>query len=86
MLAGIVYALCALAALCCAILLFRGYARTGTRLLQWGGLCFAGLTLNNVLVFVDLLLVPHLDLYAWRNLAALGALATLAYGLIWDGR
>jgi hypothetical protein len=80
----IVYLLCALTALACAGLLLRGYARSGARLLLWSGLCFVGLTLNNVLVFVDLVLVPSIDLFTWRNLAAVGGMAVLLYGLIWD--
>ena len=36
------------------MLLFRGYARSGLRLLLWSALCFVCLTLNNVLLFVDL--------------------------------
>jgi hypothetical protein len=84
MVGPIVYLLCALAALACAALLLRAYARSGARLLLWAGLCFVGLTLNNVLVFVDLVLVPSISLFTWRNLAALGGMAVLLYGLIWD--
>lgn len=82
----IVYTLVALTAAACAVLLLRGYRQSGARLLLWGGLCFLGLTLNNVLVFVDLLLVPQIDLYTFRNLAALVALGLLLYGLVWDAR
>lgn len=84
MAAGIVYALVALAALGCALLLLRGYARTGTRLLLWGGLCFLALTANNVLVFADVMIVPQFDLYTWRNVAALVGISLFLYGLIWD--
>ena len=84
--AGLVYGLCALVALACAWLLLRAYARTGTRLLLWAGLCFVGLTLNNALVFVDLLLVPQVDLSLWRNLSALAGMALLVFGLVWDTR
>jgi hypothetical protein len=80
----IVYLLCAATALACAVLLLRAYGRSGARLLFWAGLCFVGLTLNNALVFVDLVLVPGVDLFTWRNLAALAALSVLLYGLIWD--
>ena len=82
----VVYLLCALTALACAALLLRGYDRSGARLLLWAGLCFAGLTVNNALVFVDLVLVPAVDLFTWRNLAALGGMGVLLYGLIWDTR
>lgn len=81
-----VYLLCAATALVCALLLLRGYTRSHARLLLWAGLCFLGLTLNNGLVFVDLVLVPQLDLFTWRNVAALAAVGTLLYGLIWDAR
>ena len=83
---GAVYLLCALTALACAVLLLRSYAQNRTRLLLWGGLCFVGLTLSNVLVVVDLLLVPEVDLFLWRTIAALVGMAILMYGLIWDAR
>lgn len=82
--ATIVYLLCALTSIACAVLLLRGYAASRVRLLLWGGLCFAGLALNNVLLFVDLGLAPELDLSVWRSLPALAGLLLLVYGLIWD--
>jgi hypothetical protein len=83
---GLVYALCALTALLCAALLLRAYVQHHARLLLWSGLCFVGLTLNNVLVFVDLLLAPQIDLFLWRNLMGLSAMALLVFGLIWDAK
>jgi hypothetical protein len=80
----IVYALCAVTATACAWLLLRAHGRSGARLLFWGGLCFAGLAVNNALVFVDLVLVPQVDLTLARNAAALVAMAVLVYGLVWD--
>jgi hypothetical protein len=79
-----IYSLCALTALVCAWLLLRGYGRTGYRLLLWSGMCFAGLTLNNVVLVVDKLVVPEVDLSFWRNAIALLSMAILLYGLIWD--
>lgn len=81
---GLIYSLCALTAIMCAGLLLRTYARTGYKLLLWGGLCFVGLTLNNLLLIVDKFLVPATDLSAWRLLLALAALLVFLYGLIWD--
>ena len=40
--------------------------------------------MNNVLVFVDLVLVPTTDLALVRTLAGLAGLAALLYGLIWE--
>ena len=80
---GIVFVLCALTSLACAVLLLRGYFRTRARLLLWTGLCFAGLFVNNVLLIVDSQ-TPNVDLSVWRSLPAVAGLALLVYGLIWD--
>lgn len=80
----LVYVLCALTSLACAWLLLRAYRRTRQRLLLWSGLCFAGLALNNVLLVVDLRMVPEADLSLVRTFPALGGVALLLYGFIWD--
>jgi hypothetical protein len=65
--------------------LLRGYARGKQRLLLWSGLCFIGLTLNNGLVFIDLILLPmDIDLYILRLATAAAAMLVLLYGLIWE--
>lgn len=81
-----VYILCAATSLACAVLLLRYYLKNRTRLLLWSGLCFVGLALNNILLFVDLVVVPTVDLSLWRSLATLVGLAFLLYGLILDSR
>jgi hypothetical protein len=83
---GGVYILCAVTCLVCAILLFRGYARTGVRLLFWSGLCFIGLMLDNVMVYVDLVIVPDVSLAVWRKIPGLIAISLLLYGLVWDSK
>ena len=80
----IIYGACMLTALLCAFLLFRAYSRSRLRLLMWSGLCFAGLTLNNLLVVLDRLVLGEIDLSVWRTSVALVAMAILLYGLIWD--
>jgi hypothetical protein len=82
----LVYALCALTSLACAVLLLRGYFGTRARLLLWSGLCFAGLATNNILLLVDKRLVPTMDLSLWRTLPALAGVALLLYGLVWETR
>lgn len=79
-----VYILCALTSLACAVLLLRGYGRTRMRLLLWSGLCFVGLTVSNLVLFVDLVIIPGTDLSLVRSGIALAGVATLLYGLIWD--
>ena len=81
--AGVVYMLCALTALLCATLLLRTYRRSRYRLLLWSGLCFVGLTLNNLLLVIDKLIVLWLDLSTWRLVPALLGMLVLLYGLIW---
>ncbi|WP_420130081.1 DUF5985 family protein [Longimicrobium sp.] len=82
----LVYALCALTSLACAVLLLRGYAASRARLLLWSGLCFAGLAANNVLLLIEKRLVPSMDLSLWRSLPALAGVALLLYGLVWESR
>jgi hypothetical protein len=81
-----VYALCAITSIACAVLLFRGYRGSGTRLLLWSALSFGGLALNNLLLFVDLIVVPNVDLSILRAATALGGLSVLVFGLIWESR
>jgi hypothetical protein len=83
--AAVIYSLCALAAATCAYLLLQAYRRGGYRLLLWSGLCFAGLTLNNILLVIDKIVLPtEVDLATPRILTALFAMMILLYGLIWD--
>jgi hypothetical protein len=81
---AIIYGLCALTAALCAYLLLQSYRRGGYRLLLWSGLCFAGLTLNNLLLVLDKMIVPDVDLSVWRTSVALAAMLVLLYGLIWE--
>jgi hypothetical protein len=82
--AALIYALCALTSLLCALLLLQAYRRSNYRLLLWGGLCFLGFTLNNAILFADRILFPEIDLSTWRLVVALCSLLVLLYGLIWD--
>ncbi|HEX8905394.1 MAG TPA: DUF5985 family protein [Longimicrobiaceae bacterium] len=84
--ATLVYVLCALTSAACAVLLLRGYARNRVRLLLWVGLCFVGLALNNILLFVDVRIASDVDLSLWRSLPALAGLLVLIYGLVWETR
>jgi hypothetical protein len=84
--AVLVYAMCSGAAALSTVLLLRGYLRTRTRLLLWSTFCFAALTANNVLVILDLVILPHVDLFIWRTVAALVGVIALLWGLLWEGR
>ena len=76
-------ALAVLTCLACTVLLFRGYARSGLRLLLWSALCFVFFTFNNLLLFFDLVVFPtEIDLRPYRLAAAAAGLAFLIYGFI----
>lgn len=81
-----VYLLCAITSIFCAFLLVRRYRRQRSRLLLWSSWCFVGLALNNVMLFVDLAMVPDTDLSAFRAGVALAAIAMLLAGLIWESK
>nr|HEX4318810.1 DUF5985 family protein [Kofleriaceae bacterium] len=81
-----VYILCALTSMLCAGLLVRHYRTRRARLLLWSTLCFAGLALNNALLFVDLVVVPEIDLSLVRTGCALVAMLMLVFGLVWESR
>ena len=84
--AAIVYILCAVTSALCTVLLLGRYRRSGTRLLFWSGLCFLAFTINNVLLFVDLILLPRTaDLLIWRSVTVIAGLLLLLYGLICKG-
>ncbi len=79
-----VYVLCMVTSMLCAGLLLRSYRHNRSRLLMWSSLCFVGLAINNVLLLVDLVIVPGVDLRFLRTGANLLSLGLLAYGLIWE--
>ena len=79
-----VYLLCFVTSSACALLLARNYRRTAARLLLWSALCFGLLALNNLVVVIDLLVLPARDFRLARLLLSLGAVGVLLFGFIWD--
>lgn len=80
----IVYILCALTSFFCAYFLFRGYRAKPSQLLLWSSVCFVGLFINNLLLFIDSITPPSFDLNMIRLVAAFVSSALLVFGLIWD--
>jgi hypothetical protein len=71
--------------LLCAILVLRSWRRSGQRLLLLVGLCFAGLAVNNLLLVVDLVVLPsRIDLSLLRGAVGFGATASFLFALIWE--
>lgn len=83
--AAIIYSLCALTSIWCLVLLWRSWRTSGARLLFWSSLCFAALSVNNVLLVLDRIVWPvEVDLSMARLVAGLVAVALLLFGLIWE--
>jgi hypothetical protein len=83
---GLVYVLCAATCLLCAVLLLKAYFQTKVPLLFWSGLCFAGLMLDNIILYVDVVVVPGVDLIVLRKLPGLLATMLLVFGLVWESK
>lgn len=83
--ASVIYSLCALTSLVCFVLLWRGWRAGGNRLLFWSALCFAGLTVNNLLLVIDKVVLPtQADLQTPRLLSAFVSVLLMLFGLIWE--
>jgi hypothetical protein len=78
------YLLAIVSSLACTGLLFRAYAQRRLPLLLWSSLCFVGLSMSNVLLFLDIVVFPSIDLRAARLTASLVGLLFLLYGFIWE--
>ena len=79
-----VYMLCLFTSVVCALLLVRAFRRQRTRLLLWSAACFATLSLNNLLLVLDVLVFPHVDLRLYRAAVTFVALGFLLYGFVWE--
>jgi Family of unknown function (DUF5985) len=79
-----VYVLSALISIACAALLLRSYLSTRSSLTFWAAICFLGLSLNNVILFLDKVVVTDTDFSSWRSIPALAGLLALAFGLLWE--
>jgi hypothetical protein len=80
------YFLCALTSTGCAALLIRSWWASRIRLLMWCALGFTGLALNNLLLFLDRVVLPERDLGALRDASGLLGISILLLGLIWESR
>ena len=81
----LIYILCALTSLLCAVMLVRAFRETRSRLLLWSALCFCGLAVQNAILLVDKS-TPEINLSGARSLPGLLGLLLLLYGLVWESR
>ncbi len=79
-----VYLLCFATSAACALLLARSYFTSRARLLLWSAVCFLFLAANNLVVVVDMLLIPDISFRVLRLVLALAAVSVLLFGFVWD--
>jgi Family of unknown function (DUF5985) len=82
MVPALIYGMCMLTALTCAWLLLQAYQKTRYRLLFWCGLFFSIAALNNILLVVNKVVFPEIDLAIYGYAVALAGLCILLPGLI----
>lgn len=79
-----VYVLCAVTSGICVALLTKGFLRSGSRLLLWTAVCFFFLAIHSVLVLIELMFLPSMDLQMFRHVASFAAGVSLVAGLVWE--
>lgn len=80
----IVYSLCLLTSTVCAGLLGRMFLKSGARMLFWSACCFVLLAIVNLIVILDMLVIPQIDFRLARLGLSFGAVSLLLFGFIWD--
>ena len=78
----VLFLLAIVTSLACTVLLFRSYLQSRLRILMWSALCFVCCTVNNVLLFADLVMFVEADLRIARHSTALVGMLFLLYGFI----
>jgi len=81
----LVYIFCALVNIGCAVLLLRSYFRSRVKLVFWGSIFFICFALSNIVLFVDLIILPAVDLSFYRDALTLVGLVAIIFGLIKEG-
>jgi hypothetical protein len=83
---AVIYLLCIFTSGLCSWLLIAAFRRHRQSLLLSSAVSFSFLTLNNFLVFTDLIMLPQIDLSLARSLTALLAGLILLGDMIWGMR
>lgn len=81
---GLAFILCAVTSLLSGVLLWRAARGPTLRLLRWSAAFFFGMTLNNLLLFVDVVTGPDVNWTTPANVVAVLSIIGLIYALIWE--
>lgn len=83
--AEIVYVLCGLTSIFCALFLLKGYLEKRSTFLLWSSLSFGAFAINNIMLVIDLIILPHaIDLSIPRTIVLFMGFLFLLYGLVWE--
>lgn len=83
--AALVYILCALTSLLCAVMLFKAFTKSKFRLLFWSSMGFTGFAISNILLFIDVVVFPDVTfIINLRSIPAVIGMITMIYGLIME--
>jgi uncharacterized membrane protein len=83
----IVYVLCAVTSLACAVLLVRAWRATRSRLLLPSAVCFVGFFVNNVVLVIDEVFTANtVSLVLVRDGLNVASVTALVVGLVWGSR
>ena len=82
--AVLIYGLCTLLATVIAVMLWRQHRRSPSRMIYWTALCFSGLALSNLLLVLDKLVFPDMDLRLLRHSVSLVSIGLLLFGLVYE--
>lgn len=82
--AELIYGLCTVLSLFIAVMLWRQQRRLPTRMIYWTAMCFTGLALSNLLLVLDKLVFPELDLRVLRHSVSLLSISLLLLGLVYE--
>jgi hypothetical protein len=82
--AELIYGLCTILSLAIAVMLWRQQRRLPTRMIYWTALCFSGLALSNLVLVLDKLVFPELDLRVLRHSISLLSIGLLLFGLVYE--
>jgi hypothetical protein len=80
--AELIYGLCGVTGLTCAGLLLRSYRQNRLPMLFWTAVFFIAIAVSNVLLYVDVVVFPTVDMAVLRNGTSLIGAIALLYGLI----
>ena len=80
----LVYILCLLTSVLCAVLLLRAWSVSRSRLLLWTAVSFGFFALNNLALAADMLVFTRSSLWLYRLVPNVLAFGVLLYGFIWE--